>query len=185
MKMFKNRKFAVLITVTVAVLATLIGVRGSLNRLAEDTEKMFYDGVYLKEDGYKQPGLNPQLEICAQTALNFATVMANNPELTGEAEALLSAQRKFMDAKSIREKYTANASMQSAFEALTKKAESAGLSQQETDAMSKHTSTFRGAQTMIQSSEYNKQAQSYMDDASNFVRLLKPFLFVKSPQIFQ
>jgi len=184
MKLLKNRKFAVLITVVVVILATLLGVRGSLNRLAGDVEAMFYDGVYLKDNGYKQPGINPQLEICAQTALNYATILVNNPALTGEAEALLSAQREFIDAKSIREKYSANESMQNAFEALTKKAESTGLSQQETDAMSRHISTFRGAQTMIRSSEYNQQAQSFMDDASNFARLLRPFLFVKSPQMF-
>jgi len=184
MELLKNRKFAVLITVVVVILATLLGVRGSLNRLARGAEVMFYEGVSLKDEGYTQPAINPQLLNCAQAALDYAMVMENHPELSGETKALLSARREFIDAKSIREKRSANAGMQQAFAALSEKAGGIELTQKEIDAMAVHTSTFRGAQIAIQNSSYNQQAQSFMDGASILAHLLRPFLFIKPPQTF-
>ena len=184
MKLFKNRKFAILIAAVAIVFATLLGVRGSLNRLARNVEVMFYEGVYLKEDGYTQPGIDSQLLNCAQAALDCAKVLEKQPELTGETGALLSARREFMDAKSIREKHKAYISMQHAFAALTEKAGKVGLTQQETEKMTVHMSTFHGAQTAIQNSAYNHKAQTFIDEASIFVHLLRPFLFVTPPQLF-
>ena len=184
MKLLKNRKFAILIAAVAIVFATLLGVRGSLNRLARDVETMFYKGIYLEEDGYTQPGIDSQLLNCAQAALDCATVLEKQPELTGEAGALLSARREFMDAKSIREKQKAYISMQRAFAELTEKAGKVELTQREAEAMTVHTSTFRGAQTAIQNSAYNHKAQTFMDEASIFAHLLRPFLFVRPPQLF-
>jgi hypothetical protein len=184
MKVFKNRKFAILITIAIVVLATLLGVRGSLNRLARDTEAMFYNGVYLKEDGYTQPGIDSQLSKRLNSALGFALLMENHPELEGESSGLLSAQRELQNAKSIREKYSANESMQRAFVKLSENAAKMALSSRETEAIEQYTSTFMGAQTLIQNSRYNQQASSFMDNASFLAQLIKPFLFVKSPQIF-
>ena len=182
MKLLKNRKFAVLIAIIVMVLATLIGVRGSLIRLVRDVEAMFYDGVYLEEGGYKQPGINSHLENRARAALDLATVMKNNPGLNAEVEVLLSVRQELISAESITEKLAANKRLQTAFSALADKAQRNELSEREIDALNHHTPTFNGAQTAIENSQYSQKAAAYMDDASFIAKILRPFLFVKPPQ---
>jgi len=184
MKIFKNRKFAVLITIIVVVLATLLGVRGSINRLARDVEVMFYDGVYLKDEGYTQPGIESHLQKRLSSAMGLATLMKSRADLENEADALLSAQSALVNAKSIRDKFTANENLQRAFVKLVEKAEKTELSERELDAISQYSTTFLGAQDAIQNSRYNQQARSYMDGASFPVHLIRPFLFARSPQVF-
>jgi len=184
MKLLRNRKFAVLIAVVVIILATLLGVGRSLNRVARDVEAMFYDGVYLKDEGYTQPGIALQLNNRLNSSLGFAVLMEKYPESSSETEALLSARNALISAKSISDKYSANEALQRAYVSLAVKAESVGLSKQDRDDMEGYSSTFSGAQTAISNSRYNKEAASYMEDASFFAFLLRPFVFVTPPQIF-
>jgi len=184
MKILKDRRIAILITIIVVVLATLLGVRGSLVRLSRDAERMFYDGVNLKEEGYTQPGIDSQLRNRMNSALGFASLMEKHPELEGAAGALLSARRELLDANSIKGMYSANESMQRAFVELLEKAEKFGLSNKEREDMERYSATFQGAQTAIRNSHYNQRAQSFMGDASILARLMKPFLFVPGPQVF-
>jgi hypothetical protein len=74
--------------------------------------------------------------------------------------------------------------MQRAFVELMEKAQGIELSQNEKGDVKNYTSTFLGAQTAIDESLYNIKASSYMDGASFLARLVKPILFVKSPQLF-
>ena len=168
----------------VVVLATLLGVRGSLNGLARDVEAMFYDGVYLKDERYTQPGIDSHLSNRIDAALNLATLVEVYPELTGDTEALLSARRALMDASSIRGKYSENEKLQRAFLVVADKAKGLNLSEGDQAEVESCLSSFSDAQTAIQNSGYNQQAKSFADSASFFVRILKPFLFVSSPQTF-
>jgi len=184
MKIFANRKFAISIAVAAAVLATLLGVRGSLNRLARDAEATFYDGVYLKDEGYTQPAIDTYISRRIDTALRLAAAMDAYPELAGGAEALMSARRSLSEAKSIREKFTENEKMQRVFVELVEKARGLELSERDREEVENCSSTFSGAQTAIQNSRYNQHARSFMDGASILARVLKPFLFVSQPQVF-
>jgi len=184
MIIFKNRKFAVLVVVFVVVVATLLGVRGSLMRLSRDAERMFFDGVFLEAENYRQPSIDAQLNNRMSCALGFASLMLNHPEIESEAEALLSARRVLIDASSIKDKYSANERMQRAFVALANKAEKLGLSNKETEDLESYSSTFHGAQIAIRNSSYNQKAKSFMDDASILAHILRPFLFVRGPQAF-
>ena len=184
MKFVKNRKFAILVSAAIVILATLFGIRGSINRLARKTESMFYDGVYLVDEGYTQPGIDSQLKNRINSALGYALLLESHPELEKASSELLSAQRELIDAESIRAKYSANERLQRAFLKLAENAEKANLSQRDADAAEQYASTFMGAYTMIQNSGYNQQARSYMSGASIFVRIIRPFLFVTPPQLF-
>ena len=175
MGLLKNRKFAVLICVVVVVLATLIGVRGSLNRLARDVEAVFYDSF---------EGIDLHLNNRLNSALGFASLMQKHPVLESEADALVLARRMLLDAKDIKDKFAANESMQRAYVELSDRAGGLELSQNEKGDIERYSSTFFGAYAAIQNSPYNQRAQSFMHDASFFAHLLKPFLFVKSPQLF-
>ena len=184
MKIFLNRGFAVFICVVVIIFATLLGLRGSLNRLARSVEAGFFMDVIFDESGRPQSGINWHLNNRMASALGFASLMDKHPEFADDVEELLSARRGLIDAKSISQKFSANEAMQRAFIELADKAKSSGLSRNEKDDIEKYTSTFLGAQTAIQNNPYNQKAQSFMDNTSYLAQLLRPILFIRSPQIF-
>jgi len=186
MTFFKNRKVAILITIFVVVFATLFGVGRSLNRLAANTERMFFDGVYLVDQGFTQPALNTHLENIAHLALDCASVFANHPELYNQAEEIRLARRDFLDANSIWEKYIAHMELRFAFYSLFTAADHAELSDEDRDAITRFSTTLSGAVTAIENSAYNEMARNFMDGVSGFAKWLHPFaLFVTPPQIFE
>ena len=184
MKLLKNRKIAILITVILAVAASVFGVGRSLNRLARDIEVMFYDGVYLDDAMYTQPGIEAHLKNRLNSALAFAAMMEDFPEAKNETETLLSARNTLISANDISEKYDANRALDSAYWFLYEKANSLELTKRDEDDIAQFTSTFAGAQNAINDSLYNQKALSFMDNASFFAKILKPFAFVTPPQIF-
>jgi len=184
MKLLGNRKFVIFITVIIAILSTLFGVGRSLNRLARDVEAMFYNGVYLKDEGYTQPGIDAQLKNRLNSSLAFAVLMEKHPEAKHEAEALLAARNELIAAGGITEKFTANEALQHAFMALALKAEHIEVTEKEKSDIKEYSSTFSGAQTAINGSRYNHEAETFMDDASFFAFVLRPFVFLTPPQVF-
>jgi len=145
---------------------------------------MFYDGVYLKEEGYTQPGIDSQLNNRLSTALGFAVLMEDFPEAASEAKALVSARNTLLAAKTISDKFAANEALQQAYLALQAIADRLDLSKRDKDDIAQFKSTFTGAQSAIANNRYNQEAESFMDDASFFARMLKPFAFVNPPQVF-
>ena len=184
MKLLKNRKIAILITIIVVILATLFGISRSLNRLARDVEALFYDGIYLEETGQPQRSINHHLGNLEQTALDASFVFAGNPGLSNESEALRLARRDLLDARSISEKYVAYQSLHQAFSVFFNKAETVDLSERDKDSLAQFRSTFTGATHAIQASEYNNRVRDFMGGSSIIAYLLKPFIFVTSPQAF-
>jgi len=184
MKLLKNRKIAILITVVLVVAASLFAVGRSLNRLAREVEAMFYDGVYLEDEGYTQPGIEAHLERRWNSSLGFAVLMEVFPEAENEARALLSARNTLLSAKGISDKFAANEAMQRAYAELSAVADRLELSEQDKADIADYSSSFYGAQTAILGSRYNHMAEAFMKDASFFAHLLRPFAFVSPPQRF-
>jgi len=184
MKLLKNRKFAILITVLIVCTATLIGMGVSLDRSARAIEAMFFDGVYLDDEGFTQPGISSHLANRQSSALSFATIMEGYPELAAETEALLVARRALIDASSFPEKHSANEAMQEAFTELVERARNLELAGRDRDDMERFSMSFYGAQTAIDNSRYNQKAAAFMDNASFFAHFLRPVLFVTPPQTF-
>jgi len=185
MILLKNRKIAILITIVVVLLATLFGVGRSLNRLVTNTEQMFFDGVFLHDQGFTQPAINTHLESIAHLALDCASVFANHPELSYEAEAIRLVRRDFLGANSISEKYTAYVDFSNAFSSFFAAADSAELSDRDRDAVAQFSSTFSGAVSAIENSAYNEMARNYMDGVSGFAKLLRPIARITPPQMFE
>ena len=184
MGLLKNRKVAIVITVFITVLAMLFGVGKSLNRLAGDVEVMFYDGVYMEDAGFVQPGINLHLENITQTALDCSSMFAGHAELADVSEALMMARRGMLEAGSISEKYAAYVNIHRAFTDFIDRAHAVELTERDADSVAMYSSTFTGAAGAIQSSEYNTKAGNFMSGASPIAFLLKPFVFVTSPQTF-
>lgn len=184
MKLLKNRKIAILIAVVVMIFTMLFGVHRSLNRLAGDVEEMFYEGVPIEGTDGTWPSISQHLGNLTQSILDTSSLFANHADLSGEAEALTYARRSFMDADSISDKYSAYQDIQSASTLFINKAETLDLSERELVAFIDFQTVFRGASIAIQNSEYNARARGFMDEASFITVLLKPFIFVTAPQVF-
>ena len=184
MKLLKDRKAAIVITIIIVVLATLAGVGRSLNRLARDIEAMFYDGVYLEDEGYTQPGINSHLENSANAALGLATIMSNYPELADKAEALLSARRSLIDEASLKGKSSYNQDMGQAFADLLQSAKDVDLAERDVEAAIQHIRTFTNAQASVAASRYHEKVSSFGNETSFIVQSLKLFLPVRTPEVF-
>jgi len=182
MKLLKNRKIAILITIVVAIVATLLGVRGSLNRLAGNVNDMFFNDVVI--GGQTYPSVNSFLSSRENSALGLATLLERYNGLQSEAESLLSARRSLVGTNNIAEKNTANEAMQKAFTSLVKKAETLDLPDRDRNAMETYAASFSGAQTAISGSMYNKKVATFWDDVSFIAWCLRPLLFIRTPQVF-
>ena len=165
----------------------MIGVGRSLNKLARDVETLFYKDADLNGAGVSQHCINHYLGLIAQDALNTSTMFANHAELSGESEALTVARRDLMDARdarNIQEIFRAYQNVSKAAESFIDSAGRADLSDREIDALNAFQSTLRGATTAIQNNGYNNKAVNFMEGSFFIVYLLKPFVFVTSPQVF-
>jgi len=184
MTLLKNRKIAIMITVVVAILATLLGVRASLNRVASKIEAQFFILEYYNDAGAREPGIISLLDNKANAALGLATILEAHPELKADAEVLLTARRDMLNANDIGGKHSANERMQQAFTALEEKAGGLELSEREDVALETYSSDFYGAQKAIQNNWYNQLAASWLDDVSFPARIIRPFVFASPPQAF-
>ena len=176
MKFLKNRKIAILITVVVAVAATLIGVNRSLSRLSRDIEQMFYDGVYLESEKRQQQSIDSQIEKISATALNLATLLENHPGLESESASVLNARKDLINAGSIRDKGSALSKLENAFNGLVTATDSIpDLGERESAALAEHRKTYDGASIFIEGSlapEYNSKVDDFYRDRSFFAALI-------------
>jgi|GEM_PF-1498818 len=187
MTIFRSRWFAIFLTVVVIIGATLVGVGRSLNGLARDIEAMFYDGVFLDDQGFTQPSIDSLLNHRANTALVLGTMLEGIAELAEDADTLLTLRRDLLSANSLDGKFVANENMQRVFIDISSTiSENNGLSLSERDYsdFQQLASNFNGAQTAIMNNRYNQMVTSFMDDASFFAHLLRPFVFVNPPEYF-
>ena len=187
MKFFKKRGNSVLIAVAVVILATFLGVYGSLARLSRDIERLFYDGVYLEEEGYTQPSINSQLENQSEAALNLASIMRNYPELDAQTDRLLSTRNDFLDSKFITGKAMHITEMQSAFYSLLRASQSSDLSERDLTAAIRYFETFSGAQTFVARNagpNYHAKVSGFRLEIGFPANLINAILPVKGPEVF-
>ena len=180
MKALKNRKIAIPVTVIVAVLATLIGVHSSFNRLARDVEQMFFDGVDVEPGGYTEPSINQHLENSADAALGLATLLQGYPGLSDKAENLITARRELLSAERISTKSIPDHNMVQAFVELIQAAKGAGLPDRDAEAVSRYLQTFSGAHISIENSLYHDKVSQFKSNAS-FIAEFISFLVPASP----
>ena len=180
----KNRKFAILITVVVAVLATMFGVSRTSGRQTRKIEAMFYDGVYLEGEGYTQPGMSSHIRNCADAALGFATIMENHPELAQEAGKLIATQQALVDAYSLSNINSAFISMVDSYNVLMSATTRIALSEREAAAVNQYSNLFSGAQKAMESSRYNTMVTEYLDGRSALTLIISLLAPVKAPHYF-
>ena len=184
MRLLKNRKIAILITVVVVIAAVLFGVNKSLSHLSRDVESMFYDGVYLESGGYTQPGIDSQLIKHADASLGIATILTNYSELHDSAEEVIKLRRELLSAVSISEKSLAFWRMSRDVYALTQAASEASLTERDMAAIAQYSSTINGVETFIRGAAYNEKVAELWSERSVFARIIGTILPARAPEMF-
>jgi len=184
MMVLKNRKVAVLITIVVAVLATLFGVNRSLARLSRSIERMFYDGVYLESEKYTQPSLDSQIAKHTDATLGLATILTNYSGLHDDAEFVIALRRELLDAESIGDKSLAFWTMSRYVNSLVQATAEVGLSARDSDAVSQYSSTINGAEAFIRGAAYNQAVSKQWNEQSSIARAIGLLLPVREPEMF-
>ncbi|MCL1834791.1 MAG: hypothetical protein FWG48_01410 [Oscillospiraceae bacterium] len=182
--MFRERKTAFLIATAVVVIATLAGVYKSLARLSREVDELFYNGVYLEDARYLEPSINSHLQNSARSALNAGTLLKTYPLLSGEAEALLEARRKLLDATGVAEKYDCDRQMTDAFNVLLKTAMMVDIAENDLKIISEdYLATYRGAHTkMAESKGFHAAVGKMRNDTSAITIALSAILPVSPPK---
>ena len=184
MGFLKNRKIAVLIAFVIAVLATLFGVHRSLSFLSGDIERMFYDGVYLDDEGYTQPGIDSQVSRYAAATLDIASVLVLYPVLSDSAEEVMQLRRVLLDAQSIGDKSLAFWTMSRYVNSLIQAAAGVDLSERDMEVVSVHSRTISGAEGFIREAAYNQRVSERWSEQSALARLIGAFTPVREPEMF-
>ena len=183
-KLLKNRKVAILIAVIVVILATMLGVSRTSSRYTRKIEAMFYDGVYLKDEGYTQPGMYSHIRNCADAAIGLATLMGNHPELAHETGKLIVAQQTLMDAYSLSSINSAYIKMVDSFYVLKSATAGVVISDRETAAMEQYSNLLTGAQKAMAGSRYNDTVTEYLDGRCALMQVIGLLVPTKTPHYF-
>ena len=194
MTFLKKQSTAIAITVIVAVLSSFLGCSLSLSRQAGKVENMFTDGVFLEEENYMQPSIQSQLDNSADAALGLITVCNHYPELQLDAKALAEARQDLLDAKRPDEKYIAYSHYYRTASDLSELLKEGTvitdgeliieLTEDDFEAFESYASTIKGANGVIEKSEYNSKV-------TEFVRTKRSFpanifgIFADEPDYFQ
>ena len=156
MEVLKKRSTAAFVLAAVIVVFTVLGINLSAGRVAEKTEKMFYEGVYLKDEGYTEKSIQSQLENRIKAAMGLITLTSDDAALSDETAALRDAREALYNAESIGEKFEANERLEVAYKALS---DAMPAEIAESDAAKSYLSTMSGAQSVIERSAYNAEAE--------------------------
>lgn len=187
MSILKKRSTAVVITILVIIIATLFGVHRSVGKQADKIEAQFYEGVYLKDEGYYQASIAGQLEVRESAALGLVSLASNYDSLSSETKSLRNARNELIEAESIEEKYLANEKLQKAYTALYDAFVAEDISAREISGAEDYAYLMDAAQQLIKSSDYNSTVAEFINsDLRAFpVNILKHIAFCDYPEYFE
>lgn len=187
MKILKNRIFAVAVSVVLVLCSTLFSVHRTLGAKCQKIEDGFYTGVTY--DGYLHKSISSQLNVCSNAANGLVTVADNYSSLSGAANDLRESRYEYLDAADecdIDDMYEANEDLKRSFSALADAMSGLELSDKERSAYDDYVSTFRGAQSVIESSGYNDSVREFRRGTLNVfpTNILGSIAGVDKPELF-
>ena len=184
MKLLKNRGGAIAITAIVVFAAVLFGVNRSLNKLANDIERMFYEGVYIQEGKYTQPSIHSKLEQCGDQALGISTVITNYSQFSNDADSLILLRRELIAAESIESKSKAFDELSEAVDRTSKALIDADLPQGDFDSAADYITRFNSAKEFITNAAYNDEATERWNKRSYIARVFALLMPARTPETF-
>ena len=159
---WKRRQGAIAIVAVVIVLATLFGVRRSLNKASAQVSEMFYTGA--DASGY---GIATDLDKILEFSGNLVTV-ANKygAEFSDPAQAVTRARQELAQAEGVSGQYTASQTLLQAVETLNQAMLDGELSDQDEQYRSELYASILSRTTIIahEATDYNAQVRSFNQD---------------------
>ena len=179
-----------MICVIVIALSTIYSAHRSLGAQVREVTDSFYTGVYSAEQDRTLRSISSQLDKRCEAANGLvALAETHSGEFEDEkaSETLRSARLGLMRSNNISEKYTLNKEMDAAFSALHAELEKLDLSERDMSMLEEYTGTFRGAQTLVNSSGYNEAVRAFeRTTLGSFpANILKEVAFIPRPVLFE
>ena len=184
MKLLKNRGVAIAITAIVVFAAVLFGVNRSLNKLANNIERMFYEGVYIEDGKYTQPSIHSKLEQCGDQALGISTIITNHPQFVNDADALILLRRELIAADGIEAKSRAFGELSEAVARASRVLAGADLPQDDIDSAADYITRFNSAKEFITNTAYNDEAFERWNKRSYIARFFALLVPTRAPGMF-
>ncbi|MDD4773187.1 MAG: LemA family protein [Eubacteriales bacterium] len=178
----RKRITALLLMIVMIFMGILIGSRRSLERLRDETEKIFVDGV--SGDGYS---IQSDLDKILADSYNLYTVAKNYLSLTDPLmEELLSARQRLAESTDPSEKFNANESLLEAVTALYfKNKEAPGLTEAHAKLAAQFYTEIVSRNGTIKNDGYNEAARKYNGTLKNFpVSIIMTLIRVEPLELF-
>ncbi|MEF9974506.1 MAG: LemA family protein [Clostridia bacterium] len=165
MKHFKENRLIAWIVLVLCVLFSLSFSGGrALANLRAETEQVFYQGVHA--DGLS---IGTDLDARAECAYNLASTASNYQDIDAAlATSVRDASNALAAAKTIEEKYAANAACQRAVEDLYTALDNAQLSEKDYSFALRQYKEFQSRADTISRDDYNRQATQFNQTLSAF-----------------
>lgn len=160
MEWLRKRPTAVAVLLVAALLSVLLGSVRSVSSLRRQTEQAFTQGT--RGDGL---GISHYLESRAQLSGNLITVAGRYLD-SGDARLvqLRKASDALLSAQSLPEKYQANRTLDSAFQAVVDALQDSYLSQKDAEYRTRLLADFKSRNASISYDDYNSLAQKFNDE---------------------
>jgi hypothetical protein len=187
MSFFKNRAVAWIIFIAVTVVSVFFGFSRSFQRASNKVTDLFYDGIYDEEENYTVPSIDSQLTNRYQAATGMVATCSAYSSLNSLTDELRNAKNALYDAETLGDKYKANQVLETAYTALYSAFKDIQANGKDVEAMDTYASTMSGAQSVINSSEYNEKVDEFMQkDWQSFpANILRNFAGTSAPEYFK
>lgn len=181
MKILKNVKVAIIVTVVVCLLATLLGMRVSVGRQTAKLEE-----IYQNNDDGSGKGLGQYLKQIDENAYNLIQLAKQEG---ASAEELSEARNRYAAAKTYGEAYDAYLAICSAADRLKAELDGKTISAQSAEMLEKYYVngiTDQKAKLSHMAISFNERVEDYNEIFKNFpVNLLKHLIGVSEAEKFE
>ena len=183
MEILKKRWMAFIVAAVVITGSTVFSVHRTLGAEIQEVADNFYAGDY----GTSNRSISNQLGKRVDAANGLISVASAYSELSDEMQELREIRIALIGTSGIKEKHGLNNEMQKAFDTLASGLEKLELTEREEDMLSEYGSTFKNAQAVIDSAEYNNLVREFERTTLNVfpTNFLKGIAFLDSPELFE
>ena len=188
-KILRNRAVAIILTVTVMCASTAFSVHKTLGAKARAISDSFHSGVYNSEWGTAGRSISSQLERRCDSANGLVTIASRYPQVDEKTNALRDARGSMVTASrsvSLSELYEYNRTLQSTFADLGDELAELDLTDRERNMLDEYSSSFRGAQSVIDNSGYNEAVRAFNRDVLGVfpTNILYRVVMIEPPELF-
>ena len=187
MEILKKRSGAVLAAIIIVALSTFFGVHRSLGAACQEVTDSFFNGVYDSSWGASRTSISSQLTKRQEAALGVITISSTYPELDSYTQNLRDARNDLLAASTASDYYSTNVELDEQFHKLVSALDAVSLTASQHDNLSAYSTTFKGAQSTIESAGYNEAVRDFNRKVLNVfpTNLLSSITFVDEPELFE